>query len=92
MAKNTKYPESSFHSPQAIDVEEDHEQRPLAVKLKGANLAVASIDQRWEEEEPETEWRSTPTTIRYYTVTLEDNQQLTILRNMTYDRWYWATG
>ena len=90
MAKRTKYVESDSHSPQAIDVQEDDELRPMAVKLKGTTFAVASIDGRWEEEEPETEWRPTPTTLMYYTVTLEDDRQLTILKNMTYARWYWA--
>ncbi len=92
MAKNTKYPESRFHSPHAIDVEEDDEQRPTAVKLNGANLGIASIDERWEEEEPETEWRDSPMTMRHYLVTLEDGQQLTIIKNMTHERWYWQAG
>ena len=39
---------------------------------------------------PATEWRPTPTTLMYYTVTLEDNRRLMILKNMTYHRWYWA--
>ena len=87
MAENRKYPESRFHSPHAIDVQEDDEQKPTAVKLKGADLRIASVDERWEEEEPETEWRDSPMTMRYYVVTLEDGQQLTIIRNMTYGRW-----
>ena len=89
MAKNRKYPESRFHSPNAIDVQEDGEQRPLAVKLNGAILWIASVDERWEEEEPETEWRDSPMTMIYYLVTLEDGQQLTLIRNMTYERWYY---
>ena len=92
MAKNTKCPESRFHSPHAIDVEEDSEQRPLAVKLNGANLGIASVDERWEEEEPETEWRDSPMTMMYYLVTLEDSQQLTLIRNMTYERWYYQAA
>ncbi len=92
MAKNTKYPESRFHSPNAIDVEEDDEHSPIAVKLKGANLRIASVDERWEEEEPETEWRDSPMTMKYYLVTLEDGQQLTIIKNMTYERWYWQAA
>ena len=89
MAKNTKYPKSRFHSPHASDVQEDGEQRPLAVKLNGAILWIASVDERWEEEEPETEWRDSPMTMIYYLVTLEDGQQLTLIRNMTYERWYY---
>ena len=92
MAKNRKYPESRFHSPHAIDVLEDDELRPMAVKLKGANLGIVSVDERWEEEEPETEWRDGPMTMRYYLVTLEDGQQLMIIRNMTYERWYWQAA
>ena len=92
MAKNRKYPESRFHSPNAIDVQEDDEQRPIAVKLKGANLRIDSVDERWEEEEPETEWRDSPMTMRHYLVTLEDGQQLTIIRNMTYERWYYQAA
>ena len=89
VAKNRKYPESRFHSPNVIDVQEDDEQKPIAVKLKGANLRIVSVDQRWEEEEPEAEWRDGPMTIRHYLVTLEDGQQITIIRNMTYKRWYY---
>ena len=92
MAKNRKYPKSGFHSPNAIDVQEDDEQRPIAVKLKGTNLGIASVDERWEEEEPETEWRDRPMTLRLYLVTLEDGKQLTIIRNMTYDRWYYQAA
>ena len=62
------------------------------LKLKGANLRIASVDERWEEEEPETEWRDSPMTMRYYLVTLEDGQQLTIIRNMNYERWYYQAG
>ena len=90
MPKMMKCPDSGFPGPQGIDVQEDDDLRPLTVKLKGTTSAVASIDERWEEEEPATEWRSTPMTRIYYTVTLEDDRQLTISRNMTYDRWYWA--
>jgi len=92
VAKNTKYPESRFHSPHAIDVQEDDEQRPVAVKLKGAKLGIASVDERWEEEEPETECRDSPMTMRYYLVTLEDGQQLTIIRNMNYEHWYYQAA
>ncbi len=92
MAKNPKYPESRFHSPHAIDVQEDDEHSPIAVKLKGANLSIASVDERWEEEEPETEWRDSPMTMKYPLITLEDGQQLTIIRNMTYERWYWQAA
>lgn len=92
MAKNTEYSESNFHSPQAIDVGEDDDLRPVTVKLKGTTLEVASIDERWEEEEPETEWRDSPMTMMYYMVTLEDGQQLTLIRNMTYERWYYQVG
>ena len=28
-------------------------------------------------------------TMRHYLVTLEDGQQLTIIKNMTYERWYY---
>ena len=86
---DTKHTESHFHSPHAIDVEEDDEQRPVAVKLNGTNLRIALVDERWEEEEPETEWRDSPMIMMYYLVTLEDGQKLTIIRNMTYERWYY---
>ena len=92
MAKNTKYPESRFHSPHAVDVHEDDEQRPATIKLKGKNLKIASVDERWEEEEPETEWRGSPMTMMCYLVTLEDGQQLTLIKNMTYERWHYQVG
>ena len=44
MAKKPKYPESHFHSPQAIDVEEDDDLKPMDVTLKGTTLEVTSID------------------------------------------------
>ena len=86
MAKDTKYPESHPPSPQAIDVQEDAELRPMAVKLKGTSLTVASIDARGRKRSRQP----TPMTILYYTVTLEDGRQLTIFKNMTYERWYRA--
>ena len=89
---DTRHPESGFHSPRAIDVEEDHEQGPMAVKLNGANLGISSVDERWVEEEPETEWRNSPMTIRCFLVTLEDGQHLTIIKNMTYQRWYYQAA
>ena len=52
MAKNRKYPESRFHSPNAIDVQEDDEQKPIAVKLKDADLRIASVDERWKGRRP----------------------------------------
>ena len=71
MPKMMKYPDSGFPGPQGIDVQEDDELRPLTVKLKGRTSAVVSINERWEDEEPETEWRSTPMTRMYYTVIIE---------------------
>ena len=88
---NLGFPETHLYSPQAIDVQEDDEQRPMAVKLEGKNLRVASVDERWEEKEPETEWRDSPMTMRHYQVTLEDGQQVTLIRNMTYGQWYYQT-
>ena len=49
-------------------------------------MAAASIDERWEQEEPETDWRPTPMTLIFYTVALDDDRQSTVFRIMTYDR------
>mgnify|MGYP001471174668 CR=1 FL=1 len=90
MARQRKYPAGRFHSPQAIEVQENDEKRPTTVKLEGTNLRIAKVNERWEEEEPETEWRASPMTLEHYLVTLEDGQQLTIIKNMTYGRWYYT--
>ena len=86
---SNKNAERNFHSPQAISVEEDEGQKPIAVTLKGKILAVVSVDEMWEEEVSESEWLEA-TTLEYYRVTLEDLQQLTLLRHMRLESWYWT--
>ena len=73
-------------------MEEGDGQKPVVVKLNGANLGTTSVDERWEEEEPATEWRDSPMTLMYYLVTLEDGQKLTLIKNMTYERWYYQVA
>ena len=70
-------------------VQEDTEQRPVAVSLFGIEVAVAAINEWWEDEE--FWWRDNPVVRVTYRVSLEDGQDLTIFENMLTGGWYRLT-
>ena len=71
-------------------VQEDAEQRPVAVTLYGLSVPVESIEERWEDEE--FWWRDNPVVRVTYQVTFEDGQRLTIFKNMLTGGWYRASN
>ena len=88
MAKKAKSTTAtpSPSTPMPTKVQEDEEQRPVAVSLFGVEVGVAAIDEWWEDEE--FWWRHDPVVRVTYQVTLEDGQRLTIFRNMLTGGWY----
>ena len=92
MRRNTQTP-TGAPSPQVrkpCKVQEDAEQRPVAVALYGVIVPVESIEERWEDQE--FWWRDDPVVRVTYQVTLEDGQRLTIFKNMLTGGWYWQDG
>ena len=67
-------------TPMPIKVQEDEDLRPLAVTLESNALEVLSIDERWEDEA--AWWELEPVSKMHYQVTLEDDGELTVFRNM----------
>ena len=72
--------------PMPCKVQEDAEQRPVAVTLFGEQLEVESIEERWEDEQDW--WKDNPLVRVSYQVTLEGGRELTIFRNMLTGGWY----
>ena len=62
------------------NVQEDAEQRPVAVRVLGEEVGVAAIDDRWEDEE--FWWRDNPVVRVIYQVTLENGRGITLFKNM----------
>ena len=63
-------------------VQENAEQRPMAVTLYGLIVPVESIEERWEDEE--FWWRDDPVV----QVTYQVGRELAIFRNMKLSGWY----
>ena len=82
--KRTNAPATAV--PMPIVVQEDYEQRPIAVMLGGATLGIASVDDRCEVEEDW--WKDNPVVRMDYQITLADGSQLTIFKNMVHGGWY----
>ena len=73
-----------------VKVQEDGEQRPVAVTLLGELLAVGSIEERWEDVEDW--WKDNPMVKLHYQVSLGDGRQLTLFRNVVTGGWYRGLG
>ena len=81
---------SSTSTPMPTKVQEDAEQRPVAVTLYGVSVPIESIEERWEDAGDW--WKDNPLVRVTYQVTLEDGQRLTIFKNMLTGGWYWQDG
>ena len=75
--------------PMPIKVQED-EGSPIAISLEGTTLEVVSIDERWEDDAEW--WELEPVSKMHYEVTLEDDRQVGIFRNVKTGRWYRQDG
>ena len=53
-------------------------------------MAVASIDEWWEDEEDR--WKDIPVVRVTYQITLEEGQQLSIFKYMQHGGWYRLRG
>lgn len=74
---------ASNNSPQLVQVQEDEELRPVAVKLHGGTFVpVESIGDRREEEDPHNEWEDEPRVAMVYEVTMVGGEEIVLLRNM----------
>ena len=76
----------SLNLPEAIGVEEDEQQRPVAVTLRRRRLTTRSTEDRWEIVDEW--WRGSPVARRYYRVILEDGAGLTIFHDLVSGLWY----
>ena len=72
--------------PVPIAVEEDADQRPLALTLRGRRLQVASIDDLWEVDDEW--WRERPVARMYYRVSVQDGRLITLFRDLLDGEWY----
>jgi hypothetical protein len=72
--------------PVPLEVEEDQQQRPAALILRGRRVGVASIDDQWEVTEEW--WREKPICRRYYLVTTEDARRISLFRDLVDGGWY----
>ena len=80
----------ALNLPVSVAVEEDAQQRPLALLQRGRRLKVASIDSLWKIDEEW--WRETPITRMYYQVITEDGRRITVFRDVTSGEWYQQRG
>ena len=85
MPKKPKVTAPHLGTPMPTNVQEDEEFRPLTLSLNGRVLDVVAIDKRVKGEEW---WEIEPMFKMHYQVTLEDEQQVTIFRNMKAGGWY----
>ena len=76
--------------PASVDVEEDEQQRPVTLVLRGRRLRVTSIDDLWEVSDEW--WRPRPIARRYYMVTMEGGVRITLFRDLVDGAWYRQRG
>jgi hypothetical protein len=75
-----------LNPPIPVEVRENAQQRPLAIRLKGRWLKAASIDDLCNVDEEW--WRERPVVRMYYRVVTEDGRLITIFRDMLDGAWY----
>jgi len=56
----------------------------------GASLVVTSINDLWQVDDEW--WRERPISRRYYQITTQNEQRLTIFRDQLNAQWYWQKG
>ncbi len=75
-----------MNPPIPVEVRENARHHPVSFKLKGRWLSVVSIDDVCSLDEEW--WRDQPIIRMYYQVTMEDDQRVTIFRDMVDGMWY----
>jgi hypothetical protein len=76
----------SLNPPIPVDVRENAQQRPLAIRIKGRWLKVVSIDDLCNLDEEW--WQERPIVRMYYLVLLEGDRPITVFRDMLDGAWY----
>jgi hypothetical protein len=76
----------SLNPPLPVEVRENAQQRPLAIRIKGRWRKVISIDDLCNVDEEW--WRERPIVRMYYRVSIEDGRHLTIFRDLIDGAWY----
>jgi hypothetical protein len=73
------------NTPEALQVEEDAFDLPLAVKLK-RRQAIIFIEDRWRIDDEW--WRATPVSRLYYNALLASGQRLVLYKDLVTGGWY----
>ena len=76
--------------PTPVTVEEDGQQRPVSIVLRGSRVRVESIDDQWEIDEEW--WREKPIFRTYYQVTMEDGRSITLFQDRLSGGWSLQRG
>ena len=75
-----------LNPPEAVEVTTDRRHWPVALVLKKKLVKIVQVHEVWELD---TEWwRPNPLTRRYYRVTTEGEQSMTIFRDLGSGGWY----
>ena len=75
-----------LNPPEPVEVKVDRRQWPVALVLRKKVVKIVQVHEVWELD---TEWwRPDPLTRRYYRVTTESEQSMTIFRDLVRDDWY----
>jgi hypothetical protein len=75
-----------LNPPIPVEVRENAQQRPRAIKIKARWLKVVSIEDLCNLDEEW--WRERPIVRMYYRVILEDGRPITVFRDMLDGAWY----
>ena len=75
-----------LNPPVPVEVHENPQQRPVAIRMGRRWIAVASIDDLCSVDEEW--WRERPIVRMYYRVKLEDSTSITVFRDLVDGKWY----
>ncbi len=77
-----------LNTPEPVKVEEDTNDRPVAIKSKSVRggLAIAAIENTWRIDDEW--WRREPVSRIYYAVMLARGQRLVLFKDLKSNAWY----
>lgn len=79
-------PLKPLNLPEPVDVEEDGQELPVALKVKRRRQPIVAIEDRWRIDDEW--WRPEPVARLYYAVRLASGQGLVLSKNLLDNRWY----
>jgi hypothetical protein len=82
--KEVPWQDRQLYAPEQLPVKEDFKGNPITVG-KG-NRKVTSIEDRWRIDDEW--WRQEPISRMYYSVVLDNGQNLTIYKDLINNHWY----